>query len=264
MERSQLGRRCKHQPREHCCSCETWTCCTPTIPPILPKHQKLQTGSFLENLWINFKRYQKLWQLTSKSFHFHEVHRSALAVVHLHDDISAGCLLACDDYVLPRFTRSSETTKEAATRKHVTGSPGRWKFIWDADLNIPSSFPTAIYSVEYFNPLNGDRGAEVKGNPGRCVVIFWVAYRASGGGDTSVNTLLCCRSGVICGWLRGSNRLELNPYELIFHIGNKDSLKILKSLEVPKDFDIFAIFRKWTMHYAAIPLQKWKLRRQKF
>ena len=54
--------------------------------------------------------------------------------------------------------------KEGAAREHLD-SRGR-KLIRDADIDILSSGPIAIMSVEYFNPLNADRSSVVNGNPG--------------------------------------------------------------------------------------------------
>ena len=71
--------------------------------------------------------------------------------------------------MLPISGRSSKMTKEGAAREHLA-SRGR-KLIRDADIDISSSFPTAIMSVEYLNPLNGDRSAVVNGNPGSSVVF---------------------------------------------------------------------------------------------
>ena len=54
--------------------------------------------------------------------------------------------------------------KEGATRKHLAARS--WKLVCDADVNISSSEPTACATVEKLNPLDGDRCAEVDGNPG--------------------------------------------------------------------------------------------------
>ena len=54
--------------------------------------------------------------------------------------------------------------KEGAAREHL-GFRSR-KLIRDADIDILSSRPTAIMSVEYLNPLNRNRSAVVNGNPG--------------------------------------------------------------------------------------------------
>ena len=59
--------------------------------------------------------------------------------------------------------------KEGSTRKHLAVRSR--KLIRDADINILSSRPTAIMSVEYLNPLNGDQSFVVNGNPGSSVVF---------------------------------------------------------------------------------------------
>ena len=73
-------------------------------------------------------------------------------------------LLTWDDYVLSISGRSSKMAKQGAARKHLTARS--WKFIRNADVNISSSEPTACATVEKLNPLDGDRCAEVDGNPG--------------------------------------------------------------------------------------------------
>ena len=74
--------------------------------------------------------------------------------------------------MLPISARSSKMAKEGAAREHLD-SRGR-KLIRDADIDILSSRPTAINSVEYFNSLNADHSSVVNGNPG-CSVVVCVA-----------------------------------------------------------------------------------------
>ena len=62
--------------------------------------------------------------------------------------------------------------KEGTSRKHVNSRS--WKLIRNADVNISSSIPAALTSVEDLNPLDGDRSAVVDGNPG-CRFLFSVA-----------------------------------------------------------------------------------------
>ena len=66
--------------------------------------------------------------------------------------------------MLPSSSRSSKTAKVVAAREHLAARS--WELVRDADFNISSSLPTAIASVEYLNPLNGDWSAVVNGNPG--------------------------------------------------------------------------------------------------
>ena len=71
MEPSQLDHHRRLQPRENWRSGETWTCChrtklgrSPTMLPILPKHQKLQRRSWLKEFFnfssnaVTIKNYQ--------------------------------------------------------------------------------------------------------------------------------------------------------------------------------------------------------------
>ena len=76
--------------------------------------------------------------------------------------------------MLPISARSSKMAKEGAAREHLA-CRGR-KLIRDADIDISSSFPTAILSVEKLNPVDGDRSAIVNGKPGCSVAVCGVAY----------------------------------------------------------------------------------------
>ena len=112
----------------------------------------------------------------------------------------------------PISVRSSKTAKEIAARKHLAARSWE-KFFRDANFNISSSLPTAIASVEYLNPLNGDWSAVVNGNPGffvsrtaRCVADClpssspWRSFPIRVG--DSVDTVACSKLvGIIvqCG-----------------------------------------------------------------
>ena len=56
--------------------------------------------------------------------------------------------------MLPISARSSKMAKEGSAREHLA-CRGR-KLIRDADIDISSSFPTAILSVENLNLVDGD------------------------------------------------------------------------------------------------------------
>lgn len=117
--------------------------------------------------------------------------------------------LTWDDDVLPISARSSKMPEEGATREHLAGR-GR-KLVRNADIDISSSLPTAVNSVEYLNPLNGDWSFVVNGKPGWRVLS---ALCVADGLDITINTFLC--SFVIwCGWLAGTHRLELNSWKII-------------------------------------------------
>ena len=70
----------------------------------------------------------------------------------------------CDDYVLPFGGGSIKTAKEGAASEILAART--WKFIWNADLHVFSSLPTAINSIEKLDPLDNDWSVVVKGNPG--------------------------------------------------------------------------------------------------
>ena len=154
---------------------------------------------------------------SAKSFHFYEVER-IFTIIHLDNDISARGLwawntnhqslfhslnLTWDDDMLPISARSSKMAKEGSAREHLA-CRGR-KLIRDADIDISSSFPTPILSVENLNPVDGDRSAVVNGKPG-CSVPLCVADWPSITVDTVGRF-----SSTMCGWLAGTYRLQLEP-----------------------------------------------------
>ena len=104
-------------------------------------------------------------------------HQSSMIILQLS--------LTWDDDVLPISARSSKMAKEGSAREHLA-CRGR-KLIRDADIDISSSVPTAILSVENLNPVDGDWGAVVNGKPG-CSVVACVADCA---GNCAVNTVGC-------------------------------------------------------------------------
>ena len=82
-------------------------------------------------------------------------------------------LFTQDDYVLPVSSRSSKMAKKGATRKNL--AVRGWKLVGNADIDISSPISTASASVENLDPLDGDRGAVVNGNPGKTATVC-VAY----------------------------------------------------------------------------------------
>ena len=95
---------------------------------------------------------------------------------------------------MPVGGRSRKVAKEVTSRKHVNARS--WKLIRNADVNISSSIPAALTSVEDLNPLDGDRSAVVDGNPG-CRFLFCVADETPNARNSiravcvSINALFC-------------------------------------------------------------------------
>ena len=83
--------------------------------------------------------------------------------------------------------------EEGATRKDL--AVGGWKLVGNADIDISSPISTTSASVENLDPLDGNPGAVVNGNPGKgatvCVANCVTAMRSHIISCVSVNTPGC-------------------------------------------------------------------------
>ena len=83
--------------------------------------------------------------------------------------------------------------KEGATRKDL--AVRGWKLVGNADIDISSPISTTSTSVENLDPLDGNPGAVVNGNPGKgatvCVANCITAMRSHIISCVSIDTPGC-------------------------------------------------------------------------